>query len=60
VLDTKPREWKDDDLEILRELAAIAMREIELRGLVQEAEAARRDAQMRLREIQERVAPRLL
>jgi GAF domain-containing protein len=58
VLDTKPREWKDDDLEILRELAAIAMREIELRELVQEAEAARRDAQMRLQEIQDRVEPR--
>jgi GAF domain-containing protein len=54
VLDTKPRDWSDDDLEILRELAAIAMREIELRELVRATEGARRDAQMRLQEIQER------
>jgi GAF domain-containing protein len=58
VIDSKPRQWTDGDLEILRELAAIAMREIEVRELVREAEAARRDAQMRLQEIQERAQPR--
>ena len=58
VVDIKPRAWSDDDLEILRELAAIAMREIELRELLRVAEEARRDAQMRLLEIQERVEPR--
>jgi GAF domain-containing protein len=58
VIDTKPREWTEADLEILRELAAIAMREIELRELVRASESARRDAQMRLQEIQERAEPR--
>lgn len=58
VVDTKPREWTEGDLEILRELAAIAMREIELRELAREAEAARREAEMRLQEIQERSEPR--
>lgn len=58
VVDIKPRAWSDDDLEILRELAAIAMREIELRELLRVTEEARRDAQMRLLEIQERVEPR--
>ena len=57
VLDTKPRDWTDDDLEVLRELAAIAMHEIEMRQLVREAEEARRDAQMRLQEIQDRAEP---
>lgn len=55
VIDTKPREWTDRDLEILRELAAIAMREIEVRQLVREAEAARRDAQLRLQEMHDRI-----
>jgi GAF domain-containing protein len=55
VIDTKVRHWTDDDLEILRELAAIAMREVEYRELVQQTEAARREAQMRLQEIQDRL-----
>ena len=54
VIDTKPRDWTDADLEILRELAGIAMREIELRESLREAESARRDAQMRLQEMKER------
>ena len=58
VLDTKARDWTESELEVLRELAGIAMREIELRELVREAESARRDAQMRLQEIQERAQPR--
>jgi GAF domain-containing protein len=58
VIDSKPREWTDDNLEILRELAAIAMREIEYRDMVRQAEAARREAQMRLQEMRERLEPR--
>ena len=58
VIDTKPRNWTADDLDILRELGGIAMREIENRELVQEAEAARRDAEMRLRNMEDRGAAR--
>jgi GAF domain-containing protein len=58
VVDTKPREWTDGDLDILRDLAAIAMREIEVRQLLRETEGARRDAEMRLHEIQDRSQPR--
>jgi GAF domain-containing protein len=58
VVDTKPREWTDGDLDILRDLAAIAMREIEVRQLLRETEGARRDAEMRLHEIQDRSEPR--
>lgn len=57
VVDTKPREWREQDLEILRELAAIAMREIELRALVRDADAARKDAERRLQALQDRIAP---
>lgn len=58
VVDTKPREWTEADLETLRELTAIAVREIELRELLRETESARRDAEMRLQEIKERAEPR--
>jgi GAF domain-containing protein len=58
VVDIKPREWTDGDLDILRDLAAIAMREIEVRELLRETEGARRDAEMRLHEIQDRSEPR--
>jgi GAF domain-containing protein len=55
VIDTKPREWTPHHLEILRELAAIAMREIEMRQLVKEAEGARTAAEMRLRHLEEQL-----
>jgi GAF domain-containing protein len=55
VIDNKPREWTSDHLEILRELAAIAMREIEMRQLVKEVEGARTNAEMRLRHLDERL-----
>jgi len=58
VVDIKPREWTDGDLDLLRDLAAIAMREIEVRELLRETEGARRDAEMRLHEIQDRSEPR--
>jgi GAF domain-containing protein len=58
VIDTKPRRWKDRDLEILRELAATVMREIECRELVRGAEAARREAESRLRELEARLDAR--
>lgn len=38
VIDTSPRAWTDDDIEIVEELAATAMRQIELRLALREAE----------------------
>jgi GAF domain-containing protein len=55
VIDMKPREWTPDQLDILRELAAIAMHEIEMRQLVNDAEGARTNAEMRLRHLEERL-----
>ncbi len=42
VIDTQARTWSDDELEILGELAASVMTEIELRVAVQRAEEAQR------------------
>lgn len=37
VIDTQPREWTEEEIEILEDLAATAMSEIELRAAVREA-----------------------
>ena len=40
TIDTKPRAWTKDEVEVLVELGASAQREMELRGAVREARAA--------------------
>ncbi|HEU0013934.1 MAG TPA: ATP-binding protein [Longimicrobium sp.] len=43
AVDFQPRRWAETDVEVLRELAASAMREVELRALVDHAERERRE-----------------
>jgi GAF domain-containing protein len=50
VIDKRPREWPRDQLDALRDLGGCLEDEIELRSLVREMEAARREAEARLRE----------
>ena len=45
VIDDKPRDWSRTDLDVLQDLAACVSDEIELRTLVRETEAARKDAE---------------
>lgn len=47
VIDTEPRTWSYDEVEMLKDLAACAMREIDLRTRLREAEEARRKAESR-------------
>jgi GAF domain-containing protein len=49
VIDHRPRDWQRDELDVLRDLGACLEDEIELRCLVRETEAARREAEDRLR-----------
>jgi signal transduction histidine kinase len=42
VIDTKPRDWTSAEVEIIRDLAACVMTEIELRAAVREAQEASR------------------
>jgi GAF domain-containing protein len=42
VIDTKPREWTDEDIAIIVDVAGCVMAEIELRIAAQEAAAANR------------------
>jgi signal transduction histidine kinase len=55
AIDSQPRAWPDADLEFVREMAASAMTEIELRTTVRQLEDARAEAEgaaMALRELQ--------
>ncbi|MEA2431085.1 MAG: hypothetical protein QOI19_1558, partial [Thermoleophilaceae bacterium] len=45
AIDSKPRRWTDDDVEFVREMAASAMTEIELRSAVRQLEDARAEAE---------------
>ena len=52
VIDTAPRAWSSDEVEVLGELAASARRELELQAALKEAqraEAARRESEDRFR-----------
>jgi diguanylate cyclase (GGDEF)-like protein/PAS domain S-box-containing protein len=42
AIDRRPREWTDEDMEVLRELAAVATAELELARAVNERDDARR------------------
>ncbi len=57
VVDTAAREWSDQDLEVLRTLADAATREIELRSLVFEAQAARDSAVALAQTLQQTLLP---
>jgi PAS domain S-box-containing protein len=51
AVDFAPRQWRPDDVEVLRELAASAMREIELRREVAERRRAEREVRTILESI---------
>jgi GAF domain-containing protein len=55
VIDHQPRTWAYDDVLVLRDLAACAMREIELRMVAREADRARSVAEARVRELEARL-----
>ena len=44
VIDHRPRDWRADEIATLRDLAAAALTEIELRATLEQAEAARAEA----------------
>jgi len=50
VIDSKPRAWTFDDVEMLQELAGCVMHEIETRQLLQSSEARCRELEARLRD----------
>ena len=50
-IDMTPRHWTADDVEVLRELAASAEREISLRAAVKEARALAAELEVRAREL---------
>jgi signal transduction histidine kinase len=55
AIDSKPRRWTDDDVAFVKEMAAMAMTEIELRTTVRQLEDARAEAEgtaMTLHELQ--------
>jgi GAF domain-containing protein len=52
VIDAEPRTWSYDDVQTLKDLADCAMREIELRTHLREAEAAWRDVEERVKRLQ--------
>lgn len=56
VIDEKPRHWADADVELLKELAAAVMTEIELRAEIMEREKAERALQYTQDRLQEALA----
>jgi GAF domain-containing protein len=50
VIDSRPRGWTFEDVELLQELAACVMHEIESRHLLKESEARCRELEARLRD----------
>lgn len=56
VLDTRPREWTEEQLSALKDLAASAMTEIEVRTLAREAEERAREAEAAVRAREEILA----
>jgi GAF domain-containing protein len=49
VIDSRPRAWTFEDVEVLQELAGCVMHEIEVRVLLQQTEARCRELEVRLR-----------
>jgi GAF domain-containing protein len=56
VVDTQPRTWTWDDLEILKDVAGIVIGDIELRWIARQADAARLQAEARVRALEQRLA----
>jgi GAF domain-containing protein len=54
ITDSEPRTWAWNEIEILKDLAAIAMRDIELRWLARQADDARAQAEARVRALEQR------
>jgi GAF domain-containing protein len=52
VIDEEPRTWSYDDVQTLRDLADCAIREIEVRMRLRETEAAWRDAEERVKQLE--------
>jgi GAF domain-containing protein len=55
AVDTQPRAWTWDEIEILKDLAAIVMNDIELRWIACQSEAARLKAEARSRALEDRL-----
>jgi len=56
AVDTEPRSWTWDEVEILKDIAAIVMNDIELRWIARGAEMARATAEARVRVLEQRLA----
>ena len=56
TVDSQPRTWTWDEVEILKDLAAIVMGHIELRWIARESDAARAKAEARARTLEQRVS----
>jgi GAF domain-containing protein len=54
VIDSKPRFWSFDDIEVLQELAGCVMQEIESRRLIRASEDRCRELEGRLRDVEAR------
>jgi len=52
VIDDEPRSWSYDDVETLKDLADCVMREVDLRVRLRDMEAAWRDAEARVKELE--------
>jgi GAF domain-containing protein len=55
AVDTQPRAWNWDEVEILKDLAAITMNDIELRWIACQSETARLKAEARSRALEDRL-----
>jgi GAF domain-containing protein len=53
VIDSRPRAWTFEDIEVLQELAGCVMHEIEVRVLVRQTEARCRELELRLQEAED-------
>jgi GAF domain-containing protein len=56
VIDDEPRAWSPDDVETLKDLADCVMREIDLRLRLRDMEAAWRDAEARVRQLEQKMS----
>jgi PAS domain-containing protein len=55
AIESQPRAWTGDDVDVLRELAAVAQAEIELRAVAAESDRGRREAERRFQALVEQV-----
>jgi GAF domain-containing protein len=56
VIDDEPRSWSYEEVQTLKDLAECVMREIDLRVRLREVEAAWRDADARVKELERKIS----